>query len=63
MKIEFDIPEWKLYEDYIFQTLSEKYPNCSLTSDDHVYGNFSRANRQVDISIRGTLYRPLLAAP
>lgn len=47
--------EWKQYEAQIFNKLSSEFRDCQITANDHIYGNFSRVMRQVDIAIRGTL--------
>ena len=46
---------WRKYEKQIFNNLEQKFPNCSITFDDSIFGIFSKTDRQVDISIRGEL--------
>lgn len=47
--------EWRNYEKQIFNSLQTKFPNCSITFDDSIFGIFSKTDRQIDISIRGEL--------
>lgn len=47
--------EWRKYEKRIHNNLEAKFPGCSITFDDSVFGIFSKTDRQIDISIRGEL--------
>nr|WP_262896720.1 restriction endonuclease [Fulvivirga marina] len=47
--------DWRNYEKQIFNNLGQKFPGCSITFDDSIFGIFSKTDRQIDISIRGEL--------
>ena len=47
--------EWRKYEKLVHNNLEAKFPNCSITFDDSIFGIFSKTDRQIDISIRGEL--------
>ncbi len=47
--------EWRKYEKRIHNNLETKFPGCSITFDDSIFGIFSKTDRQIDISIRGEL--------
>lgn len=46
---------WRRYEKLISNRLEQKFPGCSITFDDSIFGVFSKTDRQIDISIRGEL--------
>lgn len=47
--------DWRRYEKLISNNLEQKFPGCSITFDDSIFGVFSKTDRQIDISIRGDL--------
>lgn len=47
--------EWRKYEKWIHNNLEAKFPDCSITFDDSIFGIFSKTDRQIDISFRGEL--------
>lgn len=46
---------WREYEQHIVSVFQEKFPKLSVTPSDHVWGQFSRVKRQVDVSLRGVM--------
>ncbi|KAA0129032.1 restriction endonuclease, partial [Chryseobacterium sp. SN22] len=46
---------WKEYEREVYQALKKAYPECEIEFDDSILGIYSKAERQIDFSIRGTV--------
>jgi hypothetical protein len=46
-------PDWKQYEDFVYQTLMRKYPDHVFERDVQVVGRVTEKERQIDIAIRG----------
>lgn len=43
---------WKEYESQIYLKYKSYFPHCTVRYDDKVKGQFSKVNRQIDVSIR-----------
>lgn len=57
------VPEWREYEKFIFEKLSEEFSDCKILFNQKVLGLFSGIDRQVDVLIRGNLGgHPILGA-
>ena len=50
-----DYPEWKEYEDLVFETLAKANPDLEFERDVRIAGHRSSQNRQIDILARGTV--------
>lgn len=48
-------PDWRSYEELIFEKFSEDFPDCRVLFDQKVVGSFSGASRQIDVLIEGSL--------
>ena len=48
-------PDWKKYEQQIFEEFSTKYPESLLKYDQNIVGRFSKVPRQVDILINASI--------
>jgi hypothetical protein len=48
------IPDWKHYEEQIFELIQEKFPKAKVSFDDNLKGEESNILRQIDISISFT---------
>lgn len=46
-------PEWKRYEDSVYDLFVEKYPDHTFQRDMHVVGRITGVRRQIDIGIQG----------
>ena len=46
---------WRKYERAIHEELSSVFVGCTFEFDDRIFGQFSRVDRQIDISIRGEI--------
>lgn len=46
---------WRKYERDILKHLKAKFPDCKFDFDDSIFGQFSKVDRQVDISFRGNI--------
>lgn len=46
---------WRKYEQAIYKALTSVFVDCELEFDDRIFGQFSRVDRQIDISIRGEI--------
>ncbi|SRR5258706_3530866 len=49
------ISNWKEYEDWVFGTLFEKYPEYSYQRNIRVEGRITKVKRQIDIAFNGTI--------
>lgn len=47
--------DWELYEDKIFSKFSSEFPDCKIIKDMKLVGQFSKTQRQIDVSIVGTV--------
>lgn len=47
--------KWRQYERDILKNLQSKFPTCKFEFDDSIFGQFSKIDRQVDISFRGEM--------
>lgn len=45
--------DWKLYEQQIYNKFSSEFSECEIIKNDYILGQFSKVNRQVDVSIKG----------
>jgi hypothetical protein len=46
---------WRKYERAIHNELASIFKRCDFEFDDRIYGQFSKIDRQIDISIRGEI--------
>jgi hypothetical protein len=49
------LPEWKEYENLVFETLAQENPDLVLERDVRIRGHLSGQKRQIDILARGNL--------
>ncbi len=47
--------DWKKYEKEIHNNLKSKFSDCEISYDDSIFGHFSKVDRQIDISFRGSV--------
>lgn len=47
--------DWEQYEDQIFAKLSEEYPHHKIEKNVHVFGQFSKIDRQIDVVVNDTI--------
>lgn len=46
---------WKKYEIEVYEALKLAYPECEIEFNDSILGIYSKAERQIDFSIRGAI--------
>jgi hypothetical protein len=50
-----NIENWKDYEDFVFETISERHPEYSYERNIRVDGRVTKVKRQIDIAFNGTI--------
>lgn len=46
---------WKKYENEIFETFKEAYPNAKISYNQKIVGRYSKVERQIDVLIEGRI--------
>lgn len=47
--------DWKKYENEIFETFKEAYPNAKISYNQKIIGRYSKVERQIDVLIEGRI--------
>lgn len=47
--------DWKKYENEIFETFKEAYPNAKISYNQKIVGRYSKVERQIDVLIEGRI--------
>lgn len=50
-----DKPKWKKYEDLVYEIQKEISPEAEIIPNDRIYGQDSKTDRQIDISIKRSI--------
>ncbi|CAN5433083.1 hypothetical protein BH10ACI1_BH10ACI1_20150 [soil metagenome] len=45
--------EWKKYEQEIYETFMEFYPDAKISYNQKLLGKYSKVKRQIDVLIEG----------
>lgn len=47
--------DWKKYENEIYETFKEAYPNAKISYNQKIIGRYSKVERQIDVLIEGRI--------